>query len=140
MGATAWLAVSCCSRIRPTWGPLPWVTTTSHPSSEIPATTSEANRADRRMASAESSAPRCRRALPPRAMTTRPATGLPGVQDGAKGFLQGRRALRLLEVVEHSVRRRLDAHQLSKVDGRGDQHGVGSRGVDHPFELPELIR
>ena len=71
IGCTCFAAASCWIKIRPTWGPLPWVTTTSQPSAAICATRSAAARAARYISSYVSSAPRRSRALPPRATTTR---------------------------------------------------------------------
>src|SRR5262245_33661073 len=113
--------------MRPTWGPLPWVTTTSQPCWAMSATTSAAWRAEVRIASADSSSSRWSSALPPNATTTRFTEGL------LQNLLQrvgDRRRARLLDQVVHDPHRGLlDVQQVAQVDRRGDHDHVGRDAV-----------
>src|SRR5205814_26801 len=80
-------------RIRPTWGPLPCVTTTSQPAAAMAATRSAANRAERRMFSAVSSFPRRSNAFPPNATTTRFTGRALRAGEGGEDVLDGGRPL-----------------------------------------------
>ncbi len=70
-GGTSWAESSFLTSRLPTWGPLPWVTTTSAPVATTPATCPAATAMAARWAAgvAEPSGPVI--ALPPRAITTR---------------------------------------------------------------------
>src|SRR5439155_14027325 len=136
--ATYEAAASCWRRIRPTCGPLPCETTTSHPAAAMSATTSAAKRAAFSIASAVSGSPFASRAFPPRAITTRRT--IEALQDRLQGVRDRRRALGLHEVVANPRRRLLDVHQRPEVDGGRDDHRVAVGGVDHLFEFVQLLR
>src|SRR4051812_21417424 len=90
-------------RIRPTCGPFPCVTTTSHPSTATSAIVSAARRAAAYISSYVSSAPRRSSALPPRAITTRSIAAAPRpiarLQDRSQDVLELRRVRQHVEVV-----------------------------------------
>src|ERR671922_1117374 len=124
IGDTVPAAASFWSRIRPTWGPLPWVTTTCQPAAAISATRSAAIRAFFRITSAESSSPRRRSALPPSAMTTR-LTDVRLPEPLREDVGQLRVPLRFLELVPDPDRGPVEGGHLGQVHGGSDDHHVG---------------
>src|ERR671923_170976 len=137
IGDTVPAAASCWRRIRPTWGPLPWVTTTSQPSAAMSAIRSAAARAAAESSSNVSSAPRRSSALPPSATTTRsiagglvrPRSGA-GPQHRTQHVEQLRRIGQHVEVVAHADRRLADVDHLAEDDRRPDHDQVRLAGVD----------
>src|ERR671922_2476823 len=131
IGDTVPAAASCWRRIRPTWGPLPWVTTTSQPSATMSAIRSAAARAAAESSSNVSSAPRRSSALPPSATTTRSIPATPPAASPLRSehrledVEELRRVRQHLEVVPDPYRRLADVDHLTEVDRRADHDEVG---------------
>src|SRR5512132_3773380 len=113
MGCTHRFAASCCRRIRPTCGPLPWVTTTSQPAAAMSAIPSAAERDDPYRFSNVSSWPRRSSAFPPSAMTTR-SIGL--LEDRLQYIEQARRVGQHLEVVPNADGGLADLDHAPEID------------------------
>src|SRR6476661_1260634 len=136
IGWTCLAAASCWIRIRPTCGPLPWVTTTSQPSAAISAMRSAAPRAARYISSYVSSAPRRSRALPPRATTTR-STGS-SLQNRRQDVGELRRVWQHVEVVAHPHGGLSDVDHPAQVDRGADHHEVDVGRIDDLRHLVQL--